>query len=323
MQIKALRKVKRFKIIGRIGLGITVPVLDKKTGQQVIRDGEPVTMPQSTDHFVVPPEVAEVLGDSTPKAMRIHFERDSLDDVFPTGLMQFRSNGDLICMGDGERVSFRRHIAPDHSTETVIYERVARWDRIEELGLLEEKKWADEKNGYGTTERIGTNAIRCLYMDCPRYKALLCKPTGKLRFCIENITRQGYYQMTVHFNPMREIITQLDDGRQRIRNHTGRATIVSPAKWLLKLTGPTEQWMNVRKSGQIEKRQIKNIYTPELELDPLWLEDLEAGRVEFPQMETLTDTDVWGPQEEELDKSLLDPEPFVESSNDEEDEVPF
>lgn len=328
MQIKGMMVKKELNILGRIGLGITEPVLDKKTGQPVkLPSGDEKTRPRATEFFVVPQEVINLLGDSMPTQIPIHFEMNKLADSCPTAMMLFRSNGDLICMGNGQRVTFRRHVYQDHSVVTVIYDQVAKWDLIEELGLLEPGQWDSQEDGYGTIERVGTNAVRCLYMDCPRYKRLLCKPTGKLRFCIEGIKRQGYYQMTFHLKPMKGLLTQIEDGRQWIRNRIGRGMIVHPAQWLLTLEGPTEQWMNVRKrqNGQIvvEKQLIKNIYTPKLELDPQFMEDLDAGRVEFPRMDTLTEDDIWGAREEGLDETLLAAEPYVETSSDEEQEIPF
>ena len=323
MTIKGMADVKRLRILGRVGLGVTIPVIDKKTGQQVIKNGEPQTTPKATDHFVVPEEVAAIAEVGPhPKQLSIHFEMDRLEDVFPTGLMQFRGNGDLICMGDGEMVTFRRHIHEDHSTTAVIYDRVGHWPEIEGLGLLNGSKgWPDVKDGYGTVERIG-NTVRCLGMNCPRYTQLFCKPTGKLRFCIEGIQRQGYYQMTVHLNPMRELLTQIEDGRQWIRNRTGIPTIVYPARWLLTLTGPTDRWMNVRRGGKIEQMHIENIYTPELELDPKSMAEIESGLVQFRAGPAITEEDVWGAAPE-LDKTLLEREPYVETSNGEDEDLPF
>ena len=303
MTIKQLSEQRfRPKVIGRVGMGITVPVLDDK-GQQVVRDGKPVTTPKATPYFVVPDEVKVATREDQPRQLRIHFDMERFEDVIPHHCMLFMGSGDVVCMGDGEKVLYRCHVGEKYQMTPVVYGGVARWSVIEEMGLLE--LWKDG-NGYGTVERIGTNALRCLYMECPRYGPGRCRPTGRLRFGIEGITKHGCYQLTFHWNPMRDLIDQLKSGAQWIKLRLGRPTIAYPAKWLLNLMGPEEMWMKVRVRGKVENRLIKNVYTPELELDPSWMEEVEAGRVVLPAVERITEEDIWGPEEEQMDKSLLE-----------------
>jgi len=217
----------------------------------------------------------------------------------------------LLCMGDGERVHFRRHVKGKES-EVLVYGQVAKWEQIERNGVLD--LWKSDK-GYGTVEKVG-NSVRCLYMECPRYKPTMCRPTGMLRFAIQDIVRQGYWQMTIHLNPMVQILSQLRHGREFIEQYCGRATIMH-ADWLLSLTGPEKMWVN--------KRLLK-VYTPELELDPAWMERAMKGRVRLPHLEQVTVDDVFGPAKEAepaMDSELLDDLPYDPTGEEEQEELLF
>nr|NIN64086.1 hypothetical protein [Anaerolineae bacterium]NIN94369.1 hypothetical protein [Anaerolineae bacterium]NIQ77433.1 hypothetical protein [Anaerolineae bacterium] len=216
MRIKGMKDIYRPRKIGRIGLGVKVPVEDEH-GEVQMRDGQMQTTPKATDHFVVPPEV-EALYKAEPKRLPIYFLMDRDEEVFPHGLMLYGGRG-LVCMGDGEKVVYRRHMASKTESQVVIFGGVAKWSAIK-AGMLD--LWKGEK-GYGTVERQG-NSVRCLYMDCPRHKPWMCRPTGMLRFSIRGIVRQGYYQMTVHLNPMRELLSQLRHGRELVHRFCGQPT---------------------------------------------------------------------------------------------------
>ena len=308
MSIKGMADVYRPKKIGRVGLGIKVPVEDEH-GEVKMRNGEMVTRPQATDYFVVPEEV-QAIYKAEPKKLRIFFLMDREEEVFPHNLMLYAARG-LLCMGDGERVHFRRHVKGKES-EVLVYGQVAKWEQIERNGVLD--LWKSDK-GYGTVEKVG-NSVRCLYMECPRYKPTMCRPTGMLRFAIQDIVRQGYWQMTIHLNPMVQILSQLRHGREFIEQYCGRATIMH-ADWLLSLTGPEKMWVN--------KRLLK-VYTPELELDPAWMERAMKGRVRLPHLEQVTVDDVFGPAKEAepaMDSELLDDLPYDPTGEEEQEELLF
>lgn len=313
MPIKGMTDMYRPKKIGSVRLGIKVPVIDKKTGKQKMKRGEPVMMPEATDHFVVPEEVESLCG-AQPKQLPIFFLMDRDEEVFPHNLMLYAGNGALRCMGDGERVMFRRHYDPKtKQTSTLIYGEVAKWEEIKQDGLGD--VWESEK-GYGTLDPMG-NTVKCLYMDCPRYGHAGCKPTGMLRFAIKDIIRQGYWQMVVHLNPMVQLLSQIRHGREFIEQYCGRPTIMH-ADWILELTGPEKMWINNR---------LLDVYTPELELDPAWMEKAMGGRVKLPQVHRVTVADIYGepgPEEPEMDPGLVEDLPFEPMGEEEEvEDIPF
>ncbi len=312
MSIVGMKDTYRPKKIGRVGLGITVPVEDEH-GEVKMRDGEMVTMPKATDYFVVEEEVQELYG-AEPKQLPIFFLMDKEREVFPHNLMLYAARG-LLCMGDGERVHFRRHVKGKES-EVLIYGQVAKWEKIERNGVAD--LWKSDK-GYGTVEKVG-NSVQCLYFECPRFKPWMCRPTGMLKFAIKGIVRQGYWQMTVHLNPMEELLGQLRHGRHFIEQYCGRATI-EHAEWLLTLTGPEKKWIDTRQG-----RRLIDVWTPELELDPAWMTRAMEGRVKLPHLEQVTVDDVFGPAKEPepaMDSELLDDLPYDPTGEEEQEALLF
>ena len=307
MSIKGMKDVYRPKKIGRIGLGIKVPVEDGHGAVKMDKKGEPVTRPQATDYFVVPEEVQAIHGEK-PKQLPIYFLMDREEEVFPHKLMLYAGRG-LVCMGDGEKVLFRRHIMGKES-EVLIYGGVAKWDQIKLNGILDQ--WESGK-GYGTVDRCG-NTVTCLYRECPRHKPTMCRPTGMLRFGIQGIVRQGYWQMTVHLNPMQQLLSQLRHGQEWVEQYCGRPTIMH-ADWLLTLTGPEKEWID---------GHLRTVYTPELELNPEWMKRAMEGRVKLPRIDRLTIDDVYGaPEEPAMDSEMLEPLPYDPTPESEDDDLEF
>lgn len=315
MPIEGMKERRQFKKIGSIYRGTRVPVEDEH-GVVKMKDGEPVTKPKPLDHFVVPEEVAALHGEK-PTVLPINFLMDDNDDVFPHFLMRYAKNGDVVCMSNGRRVEFRRHIGEKRKGKkrevvTLIYGGVAQWKKIEgKVGKL----W-EGGGGYGTLEKEG-NSIHCLHFDCPQFKheKRYCKPTGMLRFAVKGIIRQGYYQLTVHLNALPQILGQLQHGREFIQQYLGRATILH-AEWVLELTGPEKKWVG---------DWLLDVWTPELELDRDWMKLVVEGKVKLPHMPApVTADDVYGapPEEEDapLDADLL--EPLRYNPNGEDDEPP-
>lgn len=314
MPIEGMKERRQFKKIGSIFRGIRVLVEDKH-GEVKMRNGEPVTKPKPLGHFVVPDEVAGLHGEK-PTILPISFLMDSNNDVFPHYLMRYAKNGDVVCMSNGRRVEFRRHIGKKRKGEkrrevlTLIYGAVARWENIDDKVA---KLWEGGR-GYGTLEKEG-NSVQCLHRECPQYVKTYCKPTGMLRFAIKQIIRQGYYQMTVHLNALPQILGQLQHGREFIEQYLGRATIMH-ADWILELTGPEKKWVN---------GLLLDVWTPELELDPAWMKLVIEGKVKLPHMPQVTAADVYGepPEEPELDPEIMESLPFEPYREDEEEELSF
>ena len=315
MSIKGMKDVYRPKKMGRIGLGIKVP-RENGHGEVQMYKGEVVTDPRATDHFIVPEEVADLpeIG-LAPKKLPIYFLEEKIEDVFPTALVMFAGNGSVRCMGDGERVTYRSHYEPQtRQSDTLIYNQVAQWEKIEAKGLT--KVWAGAK-AYGTIERVG-NTVKCLHMDCPQHCGWGCRPTGWFRFSIKGIVRQGYWQMVVHLNPMREMLSQLRHGRRFIEQYCGRATLMH-SDWLLTLTGPEKKWIDTKKGAM-----LLDVYTPELELDPVWMTRAMEGRVRLPKIDRLTTDDVYGaPEELAMDSEMLEELPYDPTPESEDDELEF
>lgn len=86
--IYGLSERRRLPRAGRIKLGVLVQEPGKKP------------YPRATAHFVVPDEVAKVLGTEEPTALPVMLPHDNPDVVFPQALRMYRSAG-LWCSGDG------------------------------------------------------------------------------------------------------------------------------------------------------------------------------------------------------------------------------
>lgn len=90
----------RFPRLGIIRLGVVVPVM--QGGQQLVRDGRPVTRPAEVDYFVVPPELAAIpeVGEK-PKKIEVSFPAEDPDVVFDTAFVRY--DGHLLTAKcDGE-----------------------------------------------------------------------------------------------------------------------------------------------------------------------------------------------------------------------------
>ena len=312
--IKGIREKYRPKKIGSVRLGIKVPDIDKATGQQKMRQGEPATRPMATPWFVVDNGVREIYGEQ-PTVLPIFFLENTIERVLPTALAVFAGNGSVRCMGDGERVTYRSHYDPQtKQSETLIHSRVARWDRIRETGL--DRTWSQDDT-YGAMEEAG-NTVRCLFRECPQFCSWGCRHTGWFRFSIKGIIRQGYWQMVIHFNPMEQLLSQLEQAMDIIEQHCGRRTLMH-AEYILELTGPEKKWIKTRQGNR-----LMDVYTPELELDPAWLTRAVEGRVRLPLEERITAADIYGPQEEpEMDSELLEDLPYDPTPEGEDDNLPF
>jgi len=313
--IKGIREKYRPKKIGSVRLGIKVPDIDKGTGKQRTRHGEPATRPQATPYFVVESAVQELYGEK-PITLPIFFLENTIERVLPTALAVFAGNGSVRCMGDGERVTYRSHYNPQTKQgETLIHSRVARWDRIKEMGL--DEIWAREGT-YGTIEQVG-NTVKCLFRDCPQFCSWGCRHTGWFRFSIKDIIKQGYWQMVIHLNPMEQLLSQLENAMLFVEQYCGRPTLMH-AEYVLELTGPEKKWVKTKNGSMLTE-----MWTPELELDPKWMKRAMEGKVALPRLESIiTEADIWAPEQEaEMDNELLEDLPYDPTPEGEDDNPPF
>ena len=170
----------RFERLGKIRLGVRVPVIDPKTGRPKTRklpDGavEQITRPQATGYFVVPPEVAGAIGEEKPKRLRIFFPFDDIDRCFDAWHKLYGFGG-LKCQGDGEVVVYA---VRDDGT-VLSRDGVALVD-------FRENEHTFKRGDIVPCSGFG----QILYPKCAG-----CRPVAHLRVMIDKIPRLGYWQIT-------------------------------------------------------------------------------------------------------------------------------
>lgn len=266
MPIYDLSDRRRFQILGKIRLG--VKKVSEKTGKEY---------PTATDYFVVPEEVAGLHGNK-PTTLPIWFYFDSLEMTFPQYHKRYMQRG-LRCMGDG-RMVIVRYTGPVDTPVAVVKNGVG--------------KPEEQPEEYGPAERFGTNGIRCSGLECPfqTMKNPECRPTGRLLFSVDGLSRLGLYQLTVHQRAIVGINSQLMLA-QAMFGH------ITDIPFLLHLT-PEEVQVNGTR---------RKIYTPWIEIEPNWLAREFRRRQEHKQLvqaakERQTKEDIallYGPQPEDLE----------------------
>lgn len=181
MPISFLDDRNRINRVGRIRLGHKVQTQNGKE--------RPVADP----FFVLPDELKEFYGDR-PVTLHIRFISDLVEHTFPHYLRMYSARG-LRCLGDGARVIYQ---VDDKGTKTV--------DDCATLDADGHVIWErDEK-----TNMEHIKPTPCPGEDCPHYQGGLCKPTGYLRFVVEERLRQGYYDVVCHQRAVVGIRTQLE-----------------------------------------------------------------------------------------------------------------
>jgi len=272
------------------------------------RDGRPATTPVATPHFIVPPEVQEHLeqidwvqkGENLTKLpIKLLFE---LPKALPHYLMRYSGNGKVRCKSDGKAVEYRRLVnQAEKRFDVVIHSQVARWSAIGEETLQE---WQGE---YGTVERYpdeNGNTVRCLHRQCPQYQKRYCKPTGFLRLGISGISRQGYYQMVVHENALKPLLSQLRWAQDLVEGYTGEATLLH-TPFVMTLRGPETQFIGGNKT---------QVWTPWVEIEEGWMKRLEEGRVMLPHRTKVRVVDIWpsnGDAPQDISEFDVPPEPEI------------
>jgi len=178
MTIKFLADRYRLPRLGRIRLGHK----ESKTS----RSGKKVEYPVADPFFVVPPEIAQIYG-AEPTTLHIEFLFDSLELTFPHYLRRYTASG-LRCLGDGDMVMYR----------------------INDAGIQDVRDTvALDDEGKGIMDGNAVRHVQCPGQDCPHYIGAECKPTGYLKFMVEEIPRQGYYDIVCRQRAVVGIRTQL------------------------------------------------------------------------------------------------------------------
>ena len=167
MPIKNLSEETRMPRLGKIHLGIRVPVL--KDGQPVIRDGKPVMRPEKVEYFVLDKlnsgyqKIADLFGPQ-PKELRILIPVED-EELWATQYYKmYDMTRGLICRGDGENASRMIDI---------------------KTGSLPNKD----------TGTVGMKDMVCAGKNCPEYKTKKCGETMNLRFILPEVPGLGIWQI--------------------------------------------------------------------------------------------------------------------------------
>ena len=167
MPIKNLSEETRMPRLGKIHLGIRVPVL--KDGQPVIRDGKPVMRPEKVEYFVLDKlnsgyqEIVDLFGPQ-PKELRILIPVED-EELWATQYYKmYDMTRGLICRGDGENASRMIDI---------------------KTGSLPNKD----------TGTVGMKDMVCAGKNCPEYKVKKCGEVMNLRFILPEVPGLGIWQI--------------------------------------------------------------------------------------------------------------------------------
>ena len=167
MPIKNLSEETRMPRLGKIHLGIRVPVL--KDGQPVIRDGKPVMRPEKVEYFVLDKlnsgyqKIVDLFGPQ-PKELRILIPVED-EELWATQYYKmYDMTRGLICRGDGENASRMIDI---------------------KTGSLPNKD----------TGTVGMKDMVCAGKNCPEYKAKKCGEVMNLRFILPEVPGLGIWQI--------------------------------------------------------------------------------------------------------------------------------
>ena len=167
MPIKNLSEETRMPRLGKIHLGIRVPVL--KDGQPVIRDGKPIMRPEKVEYFVLDKlnsgyqKIVDLFGPQ-PKELRILIPVED-EELWATQYYKmYDMTRGLMCRGDGENASRMIDI---------------------KTGSLPNKD----------TGTVGMKDMVCAGKNCPEYKAKKCGEVMNLRFILPEVPGLGIWQI--------------------------------------------------------------------------------------------------------------------------------
>lgn len=151
--IDGLSDVVRLPRLGKVRLGIT-----QKTPK-----GE---RPVNVEHFVVPPEVADITGPN-PTELKILFPVDDRQDIFPCALKRYGKGRGLKCSGDG----------------------VTAQEALPGGGFGDRKCPCEKFKGEGRTKYTDENGKE-QWCDCLQ--------TGTLNCILHEVSIAGIYQIVTH-----------------------------------------------------------------------------------------------------------------------------
>lgn len=306
MPIKHLEDRRRYVRLGRVRLGIQVPVLTD-AGKQKVYKGKPVTRPKATDYFVIKgswpgaeEDVAALYGEQ-PNELDIEFLFEDPEETFPQYLKLYRGDGQLRCMGDGLTVLSRRHFFEAEGLDVPVIAdgRFSTARMATHLPAAEVDGWItrmmgewQEQYDWGADWQ-GEENIPCLGTSCPRFGPTGCRSTGRLLFGIKGVRRFGFWEMVAHQYAVVGINSQLELTRAFTSKFLGHPTILN-VPFKMRLSGPTKMKIDyMDKEGNPKSRSI-DVWTPEIQPDPEWvdhvcgmregwMEQLEAERTGEPK----------------------------------------
>lgn len=178
--IRGLTESRRWPRLGKIHLGIK---------KQSVKSG--AFYPSATDYFVVPPEVAEVVGEK-PTELPILFPNEDDEKFASQFYRSYSMTRGLVCRGDGE--TCRRMV--DAQTG-----ELANRDSTDIL-------WKDE--------------LPCEGQDCPYY-GKQCKEVMNLQFLLPTVEGLGIWQIdTSSINSIKNINSAIE----LIRGVYGRIAMI-------------------------------------------------------------------------------------------------
>jgi len=180
MPIKGLSETRRLPRLGKIHLGIKKQA---KSGAMY---------PSATDYFVVPPEIAEVLGTDKPTELPILFPVEDDEKFASQYYRSYSMTRGLVCRGDGE--TCRRMI--DAQT--------------------------GEMANRDTKEIVWKDRLPCEGRDCPYY-GKQCREVMNLQFLLPTVEGLGVWQIdTSSINSIRNINSAIE----LIRGVYGRIAMI-------------------------------------------------------------------------------------------------
>jgi len=180
MPIKNLTETRRLPRLGKIHLGI------KKVSQKTNKE-----YPSATDYFVVPPEIAGVVGEK-PTELPILFPVEDEEKFASQYYRSYSMSRGLVCRGDGETC---RRMVDAHTGE------MANRDSTDIL-------WKDE--------------LPCEGQNCPYY-GKQCKEVMNLQFLLPTVEGLGIWQIdTSSINSIKNINSTVE----LIRGVYGRIAMI-------------------------------------------------------------------------------------------------
>lgn len=157
--------------------------------------------PKAVDHFVVPPEVAQVYGPE-PKELDVMFPSDDLDVVLPNYFKRYGKQTGLICRGDNEVASLKLSYAQGPGGKEYGIEFVNGACVLKATGetlsviVSGNKKWVQ---------------IPCSMTECPFFKNRACRPITMVNVLLPKVPRVlGVYTITTSsWNSYQNILNSL------------------------------------------------------------------------------------------------------------------